>query len=229
MPVHHRSMALWESRPLPWCVPQPGEMAAPSSLDLKEAAQGCYLIALHACLSGEHGAADELLAQLGCTWRLAPALWDAYAAGGATAQGQPQPGLGPSSSVQPGALSSQRALPPHAACGEDASSCSSSGGGGWVLTADACLPGELLQRLQQGFSVGAAFWEAHPYNDPATPFFSFLYCLVSVPAVPPRLPRPGAFALAHTTQPAQHTRPFCWHPACNAPHHPHCLSMQAQL
>ncbi|KAK9827488.1 hypothetical protein WJX74_005204 [Apatococcus lobatus] len=44
------------------------------------------------------------------------------------------------------------------------------------------LPGQLLQRLQDGFAPDSCFWQCHGYHEPSSPFFSYYYSLGKAPS-----------------------------------------------
>jgi hypothetical protein len=119
------------------------------------------LQAINDCLQGNTAAADASLTTLGCTQRLSAAIWQAAATSHPhnTPQQQQQPRQSP------------------------------------VAVCDCPLPPDLLSALQAAFDGGALddnsssssssssdFWQLHDYDDPATPFFSYLIDLQAAAA-----------------------------------------------
>lgn len=115
----------------------------------EELAQALYLQALAACINGEDSQADSLLDSLGCRWRLAPAIWQASRT---TDTANPAGAAAAAGGRLPAAH--------------------------FVMVAEDVLPAPLMAQLQAGFAPDAAFWRQHAYDDPGTPFFSFVYPLV---------------------------------------------------
>ena len=101
------------------------------------------------CLAGREASAAAKLRALGCRYALAPGVWANGMAGASAVEGTAAP-------LQTKSRSSFS---------------------GTCMVADRGLPPRLLARLTTAFAPGAAYWRNHAYDDPSTPFFSYVFAL----------------------------------------------------
>jgi hypothetical protein len=131
------------------------------------AIDGCYVQAVYLSLAGDHATACTALRALNCRWKLSPSIWAACSQQSPTACTQAA-----AASELPLATKQQPAP----------GSIPISGTPDKVLVVDRCLPSALIGILEQAFSPAASYWGAHSYWQLGTPFFSYLYQLVRLPA-----------------------------------------------
>lgn len=161
------------------------------------------LLALRQLSAGRTAAADQLLRQLRCRWRLSDSVWAAASGsggGGNAADGSGEQPADVTPAASTGTATSAGFAGAHrvgrdrdaapAAGGHSCSgSCAAVAGSKpvWLFPAGTAV-GELLDAtalaaLQRGFrSPFATFWQAHRYFEPSSPYFSYAFRLDAPPA-----------------------------------------------